>query len=204
MKKQIIYIHGGDSFESYEDYIKYLKEAEFSIDWFERRKKWIDDIAEKLKDEFQFFMPQMPCKQNANYEEWKIWFEKMIPFINNGVIMIGHSQGGIFLAKYLSENIYPKKIATLMLVAPPHTDTPDIGSFKLVGTRHGASLLDNVSKQCDNIHLFQSKDDPVVSFSEIEKYKKDLPNAQMHIFEDRGHFLQETFPEIVEEIKKIK
>ncbi|KKP64139.1 MAG: hypothetical protein UR60_C0028G0019 [Candidatus Moranbacteria bacterium GW2011_GWF2_34_56] len=95
MQKQIVYIHGGDSFESHESYLKYLKETEFSVDWFVKKKKWKETLAEELRDEFQVFMPDMPCKQNANYEEWKIWFEKMIPFINDGVILIGHSQGGI-------------------------------------------------------------------------------------------------------------
>jgi len=197
MKKQIIYIHGGDSFESYEDYIKYLKETEFSIDWFEQKKKWKMSLVEELGDKFQIFMPDMPNSFNAVYDEWKIWFEKIIPFVNDGVIMIGHSQGGIFLAKYLSENIYPKKISAIMLVAPPHSSTPEVGSFKL------EKSLENISEQCSEIHLFFSKDDFVVLFSESQEYKKDLPNAQMHIFEDRGHFLQETFPEIVEEIKKI-
>jgi len=195
MKKQIIYIHGGDSFESYGEYIKHLKETEFTINWFTPRKRWIEDMANKLGKDYQFFMPQMPCKQNANYEEWKIWFEKMTPFINDGVILIGHSQGGIFLAKYLSENNYPKKIGALMLVAPVHNNTPEVGSFRLE-----KSLID-VSNQCQDIHLFFSKDDFVVPFSESQEYKKDLPNAQMHIFEDRGHFLQESFPEIIEIIE---
>lgn len=198
MKKQIIYIHGGDSFESYEDYIKYLKETEFSIDWFVKKKKWKETLAEELGDEFQILMPDMPNSFNAVYEEWKIWFEKMIPFINDGVILIGHSQGGIFLAKYLSENTYPKKIGALMLVAPVHNNTPEVGSFRL------ENPLDNVSRQCENIHLFQSKDDFVVPFSESEEYKKELPNAKLHIFEDRGHFLQENFSEIIAEIKKIR
>lgn len=198
MKKQIVYIHGGDSFGSYEDYIKYLKETEFSIDWFVKKKKWKETLVEELGDEFQILMPDMPNKFNVVYEEWKIWFEKMIPFINDGVIMIGHSQGGIFLAKYLSENIYPKKIGALMFVAPVHNNTPEVGSFRL------KKSLENISKQCQEIHLFFSKDDFVVPFSESEEYKKELPEAKFHIFEDRGHFLQETFPEIVEEIKRIK
>lgn len=198
MQRQIIYIHGGDSFESYEDYIKYLKETEFSIDWFVKKKKWKETLAEELGDEFQILMPDMPNKFNAVYEEWKIWFEKIIPFINDGVIMIGHSQGGIFLAKYLSENNYPKKIGAIMFVAPVHNNTPEVGSFRL------EKSLKNVSDQCGEIHLFFSKDDFVVPFSESEEYKKELPDAKFHIFEDRGHFLQETFPEIVEEIKKLK
>lgn len=196
MQKQIIFIHGGNSFDSYEDYIRDLRETEFSIDWFERRKKWSEDMAEKLMDEFQFFMPQMPNKNNAVYEEWKIWFEKMIPFINDDVIMIGHSQGGIFLAKYLSENTYPKRIKKVILVAPPHSETPEIGSFKL------GEDLSNISAQCKDIHLFQSEDDPVVPASEAQFYKKDLPEINLHIFKDREHFNQETFPEIIEEVAK--
>ncbi|EKE20593.1 MAG: hypothetical protein ACD_7C00516G0002 [uncultured bacterium] len=84
MQKQIVYIHGGDSFDSHEDYIKYLKETEFSLDWFVQKKKWKTSLAEELGDEFQILMPDMPNKFNAVYEEWKIWFEKMMPFINDG------------------------------------------------------------------------------------------------------------------------
>lgn len=197
MKKQIIFIHGGDSFDSYEKYLEHLKNFEFSIDWFLSRKKWSISLAEDLGGDFQVFAPNMPNKQNARYAEWKIWFEKMLPFIEDEVVLVGHSQGGIFLAKYLSENIYPKKIAALMLVAAPHTDTPETGDFNLMES------LENISRQCKAIHLFYSKDDPIVLFSEMERYQEDLPGAQAHIFSDRGHFLQETFPEIIAEIKRI-
>ncbi|MEF3692075.1 MAG: alpha/beta fold hydrolase [Candidatus Moraniibacteriota bacterium] len=195
MQKQIIFIHGGNSFESYEEYLNDLKNSNPSIDWFAYRKKWIDNLHKKLSGEYQIFAPHMPNKQNADYEEWKIWFEKMIPFINNEVIMIGHSLGGIFLAKYLSENTYPKKIKKLILVAPPHSETPEIGSFKL------GEDLSNISAQCKDIHLFQSTDDPVVPANEAQLYKKDLPEINLHIFEDRGHFNQESFPEIIKLIK---
>lgn len=194
MKKQIIFIHGGDSFESYEKYLEALKSNNPSIDWFIYRKKWIDNLYKKLSQEFEIFAPHMPNKQNANYVEWKIWFDKMIPFIEDGVILIGHSQGGIFLAKYLSENIYPKKISALILVAPPHTSTPEIGSFKL------EKNLTEVARQCGEIHLFQSTDDPVVPASEAQLYKSEIPEINLHIFEDRGHFNQESFPEIIDVI----
>ncbi len=59
----------------------------------------------------------MPNKTNAQFEEWKIWFEKFIPFLNDGVILVGHSLGGVFLAKYLSENKFPKKIGGVFLVS---------------------------------------------------------------------------------------
>ena len=139
----------------------------------------------------------MPCQDNAKYAEWKIWFERLFPFVEDGTILLGGSLGGIFLAKYLSENKFPKKIKALFLVAAPHSDMEGSISFDL------KKPLQNVKEQCDNIHLYQSQDDPEVNFAEVEKYQKELPGAKLHIFEDRGHFLQEHFPEIVAEIKKL-
>ena len=198
MKKQVVVIHGGDSFDSYEKYLKALKNWEVTVEWFQPREEdWKDSLPSDLGENFEVLAPRMPNKQNARYAEWKIWFERMLPFIQGGVILVGHSLGGIFLAKYLSENDFPNKISGLFLVAAPHSKTPDIGEFKLSGS------LEKITKQCGNIHLYQSRDDQVVTFDEVKKYKKDLPGAELRIFEDRGHFKQEHFPEIVEDIKKI-
>ena len=128
---------------------------------------------------------------------------KIMEDLRNGVEVdperigvIGHSLGGLFLAKYLSENIFPKKIGGLFLVAAPHSRTKDIGNFELKDD------LEKVWEQCQNIHLYQSEDDLVVPASEAEEYKKAWPKAKLHIFPDRGHFNQENFPELVEEIKE--
>lgn len=198
MKKQVVVIHGGDSFDTYEKYLEALKNWEVTVEWFQPRKEdWKDSLPSDLGEGYEILAPRMPNKQNARYAEWQIWFERMLPYIRDNVILVGHSLGGIFLAKYLSEKDFPNKISGLFLVAAPHNGTEDIGDFAL------SHKLESVAKQCENIHLFQSKDDPVVALSEVEKYQKDLPNAKTHIFEDRGHFKQEHFPEIVEEIKKI-
>lgn len=195
--QQVIVIHGGDSFDSYEKFIDCLKTCGVSISSFLPRIDWKSNLQKNLGENFQVLLPRMPNKFNCKYGEWKIWFERMIPFLEDGVILIGHSQGGLFLVKYLSENEFPEKIKALMLVAPPHSETPEIGDFGF------SKSLENVSKQCQEIHLFQSKDDPVVPYSEAERYKKDLPVLNLHSFEDRGHFLQEEFPEIIEKIKKL-
>ena len=41
----------------------------------------------------------------------------------------------------------------------------------------------------------------VVPAGEVHLYKRDLPEIKLHIFEDRGHFNQESFPEIIKLIK---
>ena len=58
---------------------------------------------------YEVLIPQMPNSQNARYSEWKILFEKIISILDDEIILIGHSLGGIFLVKYFSENDYAKK-----------------------------------------------------------------------------------------------
>ncbi|MEN9582708.1 MAG: hypothetical protein RL641_662 [Candidatus Parcubacteria bacterium] len=192
-------MHGGDTFKTYGDYLSFL--ADYKIDslaYFKGNIGWQDTLQEKLGDDFEVIAPKMPNKINAKYAEWKIWFEKLIPLLNHELILIGYSLGGIFLAKYLSENIMPKKITCVYLVAAPHdeTDTESLADFIL------PSQLTKLAEQAPNIHLYHSKDDSVVQFSDLEKYQKELPGAIATIFEDRGHFWQENFPELINDILK--
>ena len=142
----------------------------------------------------------MPNATNARYAEWKIWFDKIVPLLDEEVIFIGHSLGGIFLAKYFSENDYPKKVKATMLVAPPF-NTPT--EHPLVDFNIETNL-GKFEEQGGKIFLYHSKDDEVVPFSNCERYQKELPEAQYNIFEDRQHFNQNEFPEIVEDIRSLK
>ena len=60
-----------------------------------------------------------------------------------------------------------------------------------------------LEQQVSNIFIYHSQDDPLVSIEEVYKFKEKLPNARLRIFEDRGHFLGDSFPEIVEDIKSL-
>lgn len=39
----------------------------------------------------------MPNSNNAHYQEWKIIFDKIVTLLDEDVIFISHSLGGIFL-----------------------------------------------------------------------------------------------------------
>ncbi len=197
MKKQAVVVHGGDSFGTYKKFLKSLKSWKVSRGSFVVKYGWKSRLALELGKNFEVLSPRMPNKQNAKYKEWKIWFERMIPFLKNGVVFVGHSLGGLFLVKYLSENQLPRKISALFLIAAPYGDTKDIAEFKI------KSDLQKVWAQCQNIHIFQSLDDPIVPASEAEGYQKAWPDARLHIYKNRGHFNQEKFPELVKEIRKL-
>jgi len=120
--------------------------------------------------------------------------------LRDNIILIGHSLGGIFLAKYLSENNFPVKIDQLYLVAAPFDGNED--KYSLTDFKLPASLK-KIEKQANKIFLYHSKDDSVVPFSDLGKYANKLPGAKKIIFEDRDHFSQEEFPELVEKLKKV-
>jgi predicted alpha/beta hydrolase family esterase len=133
MKKQIILIHGGTTFKNKNDYLNYLKNRNIQI---KSSANWKDEYFDKqLKTKFEIIRPKMPLRENAKYEDWKINFERFFPFLKNNIILIGSSLGAIFLAKYLSENKFPKKILSVYLICPPFENSLTredlVGGFKL-------------------------------------------------------------------------
>jgi len=195
-KKQVIVIGGGETWGTYEEYIEYLKNYDFTQDKFDKitSRRWKENLQDNLGNDFQIVKPDMPSKRNAKYNEWVIWFEKLFPYLNDEVILVGHSLGAVFLTKYLSENVLSASIKQLHLVA---------GAICIKGGFGFGESLEKIEEQCKNIFIYHSTDDIVVDFEEGLEYKKMLPSATFVQFEDRNHFLQEEFPEIVENIKKI-
>jgi predicted alpha/beta hydrolase family esterase len=195
MKKQVVIIHGGDTFETYEKYLGFLRDYKIDIERYKTSKDdWKPGLRQKLGEDYEVILPAMPNKTNARFEEWKLWFGKLIPFLNDGVILIGHSLGASFVAKYLSENNFPKKIKAVFLVGAVYDK--DCDGYSLVSF----ALPDKLDFQTENIYLYHSKDDPVVPFSALEKFKEALPEAHVRVFDDRKHLNQEEFPELVTDV----
>ena len=198
-KTQIVLIHGGGTYKSREEYFKALKKQKVSLDkwagWFK------DYFDKKLGKDFEIIRLKMPLADDARYEEWKVYFKKYLPFLRDNMILIGYSLGAIFLAKYLSENKFPKKILATYLVAVPFDgsmlkDSDATGGFVL---KPDLSLI---QKNSPNLNLFFSKDDDIVPVSHAEKYREDLPGANIIIYKSKnGHFLVPEFPEIIKMIK---
>ena len=78
MKKQIVIIHGGTTFDNYEEYINFLKNSKVNAEKFKTSKHWQNFLDKELEEIFEVFTPRMPNRNNARYQEWRIWFEKII------------------------------------------------------------------------------------------------------------------------------
>jgi predicted alpha/beta hydrolase family esterase len=119
------------------------------------------------------------------------------------VILLGWSQGGMFLVKYLIENRLPFVPKALILVAAPYA-VDDFGGGEDGGdfgfeTERLCELHEKVQK----IIIVHSEDDFVVPFAHAEKYHRALPAAELMVFKDKNHFLIEAFPELVEKIRQV-
>lgn len=137
--------------------------------------------------------PEMPDAHTPTYKKWKKEFERFD--INENTILVGHSCGGGFLVRWLTENKI--KIDKLILVAPwldpERSKTTDFFDFQ----------IDNeLLKRINNCHLLISKDDDQEIHDSVKIITENLPNIKTHEFEDMGHFTYEEmktekFPELL-------
>lgn len=197
MKKQVLFVHGGNAYDTYEDFIAELQT--FSVDpYTTEKKKWRMSLKEDLGSGFEVLLPEMPNKQNAKYGEWKVWMDKYLPFLHDGVILVGHSLGGVFLVKYLSEETFPIYVKALYLISAPFFTlrSKEGGDFRFTIEKF-ATFTEKVKE----IVIFHAKDDTVVPFSHAESYKAVFPDARFEPFAEGGHFVRESFPELTADIR---
>jgi uncharacterized protein len=202
-KRQVVIIHGGAAYANDREYLKSLRtdEVDESALGRKERKDWKDTLGEKLGPAYDVLYPEMPNWMNAKYREWKIWFERLSGFFTEPVVLIGHSLGGIFLARYLGENISPKKIRAVFLVAAPHVRK---NKQKLTGDFFVPADLSKITRQCGQVFIYHSEDDPMVPFrGNYGRYISALPDAEGMIFKNKRHFNQPTFPELIARLRKL-
>jgi len=191
MKKQVVFISGGEVFDTREDFKKWLlgPESDFMLPspGTEPMSFWSRNLQEDLGDEYEVLSISMPLKQHAHYDEWKIWFEKHIQFMQEDLVLIGWSLGANFLIKYLSENTLEKNMMSLHLVA---------------GCTNEFKAKDGFMIPVQNTFVYHAKNDEIVGYEEALKIKEYNPEISLVTYEDKGHFLVEHIEELIANIKK--
>jgi len=199
MKRQVFYIHGGETFDTHNHFIAHLTHKEIrDLPGAESFVKWTKTLPEELGPQYEVFMPAMPNKENAQYEEWKIWFERHFEYLHDDLILIGYSLGAMFFTRYLTENTTPFSVTAVILMAGAVEDTPteECGDF-----RFSLEEVDVIKDRAAQVIIMHSKDDFLVPFSHGERLHAAIPGSEFVVCEDKNHFLIEEFPELVERIK---
>ena len=187
MKNQFLYINGWVPKENFDSYYDYLHSLEFNP-YEEKFQSWNKTLGEYLWDDWEYFRAPFVERWYADYEAWKIMFEKTFPYLRDNIVLGAGSLGGCFLMKYLYENTFPVKIKRIIFVAAALHDTPKerLGSFTL-----DKNKISTISQQVDEIVCYHSRDDDLVPFSDFEVMKTYFPNAVFREFTDKGHFYKE-------------
>jgi len=74
----LVIIRGGDCFENDADYLKDLEASK--VRFFDDHVSWTVTLYRELNGKvFRVLIPEMPCKDNCNYRDWKLVFEKFAP-----------------------------------------------------------------------------------------------------------------------------
>ncbi len=138
--------------------------------------------------------PEMPGFYNPNYEAWKDLLEAYSP--NENTILVGHSCGGGFLVRWLSENNI--NVGKVILVAPwldpEKVIDPEFFNFKIDA---------NIDNKTQELTILYSTDDHPEIIRSIEILQSNLLNTNFKKFTDKGHFTlsslkSDKFPELLE------
>lgn len=182
--KNAIIIHG---MPSKEEYFEVGRSSSSNNQWL----PWLQ--AKLVKQNILAQTPEMPEPYNPKYEEWKKVFEQFE--INEETTLVGHSCGGGFLVRFLSENNI--RVGKVFLVAP-WLDTEKYlktGMFDF-------NLDKNLADKTNGVTVIYSLDDEDYILETIEKIKKETENINFIEYKDKGHFCTEDlggeeFPELL-------
>lgn len=181
--KTAIIIHG---MPSEKEYYKDENPSPSNAHWL----PWIQ--KELIKKNILAQTPEMPVPYNPEYNAWKNIFERFL--LNEETILIGHSCGGGFLVRYLSEN--DVKVGKVIFIAPwmDVEESLNTGMFDF-------NVDDNLVSKTKGITIFISNDDEKPMQDTVSQLR-NVKDIKIIEFKDKGHFCYEDmgtdeFPQLL-------
>jgi predicted alpha/beta hydrolase family esterase len=139
--------------------------------------------------------PEMPHAWNPQYPIWKKEFERYD--LDESSILVGHSCGGGFLTRWLTE--HPQvRVDKIVLVAPW------VDPFRRKTTDFYDFEIDpSLANRANNLTIFHSDDDMEEVQESVRRLRRIISGAKYREFHKYGHFCFETmntsaFPELLE------
>jgi hypothetical protein len=143
-------------------------------------------------------MKNMPDPYDAKESIWLPFIKKDLGCDEN-TILIGHSSGAEATMRLLET----EKVVGAVLVSPCVTDLGDEGE-RASGYYNRPWQWEKIRSNAEFIMQFSSPSDHLVPIAEGREVAKNLQPI-FHELPNRGHFLDDEFPELVDElIKELK
>lgn len=183
--KTAILVHGMPSKAEYLKPENGLASQNHWFSWLQRQLVLGGTIAQSL---------EMPEPYDPDYEKWKSVFDQLK--IDENTYLVGHSAGGGFLVRWLSEN--KVSVGKVALVAPwidpTHTFAPKMFSAEW-------KIDPETASRAKEMCLFISSDDEQDELDTAEILKANIVGLKVKEFSNRGHFTfrdmqTKEFPEL--------
>lgn len=154
---------------------------------------WLQNML--LTSNIAAVTPEMPLAFAPDYAIWQREFERYD--ISEDTILVGHSCGGGFLVRWLSEHT-DIQVGKVILVAPwidPfREDTTDFFEF---------TIDKDLAARTKGLWIFNSDTDSKGVHSSVTTIRAGVSNVQYKEFHDYGHFVvndmkTDVFPELLE------
>jgi len=165
----------------------------------QHKSHWLPWIKGKMEDKgIKVFSPEMPTPWAPEYDEWKKIMDKYD--VGEDSILIGHSAGGAFMVRWLSET--KKKIRKLILVSPGksgHERKKELTKF------YGKGNYGKIKENVGEIVIFTADDDLEYHIPVAHEYESELGGKLFHYGKGYGHFTEsgmgkKEFPELLNEV----
>ncbi len=182
--KTAIILHGMPEKDEYYEPNSPSQSNRHWFPWLQKQFILKDVLAQAL---------EMPIPYAPVYEDWKEMFERMP--IDENTTLVGHSLGGGFLVRWLSET--DTKVGKVILVAPWLDPTGEIKPF------FDFEINESIASKTEKFSVVYSSDD----FDEVQEsvkiLKDKLQNVDWVEMENKGHFCTEDlggpeFPELLD------
>jgi predicted alpha/beta hydrolase family esterase len=187
--KTAILIHGMPSKEEYFNPVNKSPSNKQWLPWLQSKLVQLGILTQT---------PEMPNAYNPVYEKWEKVFKQFI--LDENTILVGHSCGGGFILRYLSENNI--KVGKVFLIAP----WLDPEKYLKTGMFDFELDSDLVNKTAGVTTIYSTDDDDYI-LDTIKILKEKVNGVEYIKFKDKGHFCSsdlggEEFPELLDLINQ--
>ena len=179
-----ILIHGYNDETEYRDTSRPAPSNDHWFPWLQRQL---------LLEGIETQVPEMPGFYEPHYYQWKEMLERFS--LDQETILVGHSLGGGFLIRWLSET--KQNVGKVVLVAPwlDPKKRIDLEFFNF-------EIDPNIATKTAELVVMYSTDDGPEILTTIETLKSKLVGVDFQEFSGKGHFClndlkTQEFPELL-------
>lgn len=176
--------------------------AEHLIHWY----KWLDEVMTGRG--LRVLRPEFPGNSLQTFDSWMRVMDEHGKKIGDNTIIVGHSLGGIFLARWLETH----KVGAAVFVAAPYKEEPELWASVPSKPNETSGFFakmpdwEKIRRNAKMFSLFYGDNDLLIPTGHAETYSRELGCSIIWIY-NGGHLDEHSgyteFPLLVENIKQI-